>query len=64
MSTQFTVRVELNQQQEQLVERLLKDGGFGATPGAVIHNVFRRYCAAHPELFKTASKARKSARRG
>jgi hypothetical protein len=65
VSTQFKVIVELNQQQEQLVERLLKEGGYGITPGEVIHNVFLHYCAAHPELMKApASKPRRSARRG
>ena len=64
MSTQSKVIIELNQQQEQLVERLLKEGGYGVTPGEVIHNVFLRYCAAHPELIKaSASKPRRSARR-
>lgn len=65
MSTQFKVIIELNQQQEQLVERLLQEGGYGVTPGEVLHSVFRRYCAAHPELLKApASKRRRSARRG
>jgi hypothetical protein len=47
--------VELNQQQEQLVERLLKERVYGTTPGEVIHNVFRRYCVGHPELIKAPS---------
>ncbi len=65
VSTQFKVIIELNQQQEQLVERLLQEGGYGVTPGEVIHNVFLRYCAAHPELIKApVSKPRRSARRG
>lgn len=61
----LAVMVELNQQQEQLVERLLKEGGYGATPGEVLCTIFRRYCRAHPELVKTpASKPRRSRRRG
>ncbi len=65
MSTDFKVMVELNQQQEQLVERLLNEGGYGSTPGEVIHTVFRRYCAAHPELVKpSTSKTRRRVRRG
>jgi hypothetical protein len=57
--------VELNQQQEQLVERLLKEGVYGTTPGEVIHSVFCRYCVGHPELIKApAAKARKSRRHG
>lgn len=65
VSIQFKVIIELNQQQEQLVDRLLQEGGYGVTPGEVIHNVFLRYCAAHPELMRApASKLRRSARRG
>jgi len=65
VSAQFKVIVELNQQQEQLVEQLLKEGGYGSTPGEVIHNVFRRYCEAHPELVTlSASKTPGSRRHG
>lgn len=65
MEQTLAVVVELNQQQEQLVDRLLKEGGYGATPGEVLCTIFRRYCRAHPELVKmSASKTRRSRRRG
>ncbi len=65
VSTQLKVMLELNQQQAQLVEQLLKEGGYGSVPGEIIHNVFRRYCEAHPELVKTsAPKPRRRLRHG
>jgi hypothetical protein len=47
-----TVTVEINQQQAQMLDRLLADGGYGETFGEVIRNGLVRFCEAHPEFLK------------
>jgi metal-responsive CopG/Arc/MetJ family transcriptional regulator len=42
--------VELNQQQLELVDRLVQEGGHGTSRAEVIREVFRRFCQDHPEL--------------
>lgn len=45
-----TVVVEVNQQQAQMLDRLIEEGGHGSTHGEVIHSGFAAFCAEHPEL--------------
>jgi hypothetical protein len=52
-----TVVVEVNQQQAQMLDRLIDEGGLGATHGEVIRTGFARFCAEHPELLRPAGDA-------
>jgi hypothetical protein len=45
-----TVVVQINQQQEQMLDRLVAEGGLGETHADVIHTGFQRFCREHPEL--------------
>jgi Arc/MetJ-type ribon-helix-helix transcriptional regulator len=45
-----TVTIEVNQQQEQMLDRLVAEGKLGSTHGEVIRSGFVRFCEAHPEL--------------
>jgi Arc/MetJ-type ribon-helix-helix transcriptional regulator len=47
-----TVTIEINQQQEQMLDRLVAEGTLGSTHGEVIRSGFVRFCEAHPELFQ------------
>jgi hypothetical protein len=64
MGERSGVIVEMNQQQRELVDRLLTEGGYGRTPGEVLRTVLRLYCAAHPDFVRTsrAKPRRRSAR--
>lgn len=44
------VTVELNQQQEELLTRLIAEDEHGSTMEEVLRSVFLRFCSAHPEL--------------
>jgi hypothetical protein len=45
-----TVIVEINQQQAQMLDRLIADGNLGDDYGEVIRSGFVRFCREHPEL--------------
>jgi molybdopterin-biosynthesis enzyme MoeA-like protein len=45
-----TVVVEINQQQAEMLDRLIAEGGLGSTHGEVIRSGFARFCREHPEL--------------
>ena len=47
-----TVVVEVNQQQAQMLDRLIAEGGLGETHAEVLHRGFVRFCAEHPELLR------------
>jgi hypothetical protein len=47
-----TVTIEINQQQEQMLDRLVADGELGETHGEVVRAGFVRFCEAHPELLE------------
>lgn len=47
-----TVTIEINQQQEQMLDRLVAEGALGATHGEVIRSGFAAFCEGHPELFE------------
>jgi hypothetical protein len=49
-----TVVVEVNQQQAQMLDRLIAEGGLGETPAEVLRSGFVRFCAEHPELVRPA----------
>jgi Arc/MetJ-type ribon-helix-helix transcriptional regulator len=51
MPDDVDVTVSLNQQQLQLVERLVREGQFGDTLAAVFRRVLQLYAAEHRELF-------------
>ncbi|MQA75300.1 MAG: hypothetical protein GEU88_13320 [Solirubrobacterales bacterium] len=47
-----TVTIEINQQQEQMLDRLVAEGELGETHGEVVRSGFARFCEKHPELFE------------
>lgn len=53
-----TVTIEVNQQQEQMLDRLVAEGTLGETHGEVVRAGFVRFCEAHPELFEGAAASR------
>jgi Arc/MetJ-type ribon-helix-helix transcriptional regulator len=50
MSKQVTV--EINQQQAQMLDRLIAEGGHAQTYAEVILSGFRRFCEQHPEFLR------------
>ena len=46
------MRIEINQQQEQMLDRLVAEGGLGETHGEVVRAGFIRFCEEHPELLE------------
>ena len=48
-----TVTIEINQQQEQMLDRLIAEGKLGATHGDVVRNGFTRFCEEHPEFLES-----------
>jgi hypothetical protein len=50
------VTVEVNQQQQQMLDRLIAEGGLGATHGEVIRSGFLRFCEEHPDLVEAAQR--------
>jgi Arc/MetJ-type ribon-helix-helix transcriptional regulator len=47
-----TVTVEINQQQAEMLDRLLAEGGYGESYGEVIRTGFVRFCEQHPEFLE------------
>ena len=47
-----TVTIEINQQQAQMLDRLVADGELGESHGEVVRAGFVRFCEAHPELLE------------
>lgn len=45
-----SVTVDINQQQAQMLDRLIAEGGLGETHGEVLRAGFTRFCAEHPEF--------------
>jgi len=45
-----TVTIEINQQQEQMLDRLIAEGGLGSTHGEVLRSGFLAFCREHPEI--------------
>ena len=52
-----TVTIEINQQQEQMLDRLVAEGELGETHGEVVRAGFLRFCEAHPELLEPGAGA-------
>lgn len=48
--SEHAVTVEINQQQAQMLDRLIAEGGLGKTYGDVIRGGFLRFCEEHPEF--------------
>lgn len=46
------VHVELNQQQEELLDRLVSQGAYGATREQVLATVFSQFRREHPEVLE------------
>ena len=44
------VTVEINQQQAQMLDRLVAEGDHGSTYAEVIRDGFVRFCEEHPEF--------------
>jgi Arc/MetJ-type ribon-helix-helix transcriptional regulator len=51
--TPRTVTVEINQQQAQMLDRLIAEGEYGQTYGEVIRTGFLRFCEQHPEVLES-----------
>ena len=49
------VTVTVNQQQEQMLDRLIAEGGLGDSHGEVIRSGFVRFCAEHPEFLEAGA---------
>lgn len=47
-----TVTIEINQQQAQMLDRLIAEGGYGSSYGEVIRAGFVRFVEQHPELLR------------
>lgn len=45
-----TVTIGINQQQKQLLDRLIAEGDYGATHAEVLRSGFTQFCDAHPEV--------------
>ncbi len=45
-----TVRVVINQQQAQMLDRLITEGKHGSSYGEVIRSGFLEFCRQHPEF--------------
>jgi hypothetical protein len=56
-----TVTIEVNQQQEQMLDRLVAEGTLGSTHGEVVRGGFVRFCAGHADLFGGSSEAGRGA---
>ena len=56
-----TVTVEINQQQAELLDRLLAEGGFGSSYADAIRQGFLEFCKEHPELTGAKAGARADA---
>jgi hypothetical protein len=54
-----TVTIEVNQQQEQMLDRLVAEGSLGSSHAEVVRSGFVRFCDAHPELFERRDDAAK-----
>jgi hypothetical protein len=54
--TDHEVTVVINQQQAQMLDRLLAEGGRGSTYGEVIRSGFLQFCEEHPEFLRAESK--------
>jgi hypothetical protein len=54
--SETTVRVVINQQQAQMLDRLIAEGKHGSTYGEVIRSGFLQFCRQHPELAGSAGK--------
>ena len=52
-----TVTIEINQQQEQMLDRLIAEGELGETHGEVVRAGFVRFCEEHPELLERGAGA-------
>ena len=46
------VTIEINQQQEQMLDRLIEEGALGSTHGEVVRNGFVRFCEKHQEFLQ------------
>lgn len=42
--------VEINQQQRQMLDRLIEEGRYGVTHAEVIRSGFVEFCRSHPEV--------------
>jgi hypothetical protein len=51
-NTLHKVSVTINQQQAELLDRLIADGELGGTYADVIKHGFLRYCDEHPEAME------------
>jgi Arc/MetJ-type ribon-helix-helix transcriptional regulator len=47
-----TVTIEINQQQEQMLDRLVAEGELGEDHGEVVRAGFLRFCEEHSELLE------------
>ena len=53
-----SVTIEINQQQAEMLDRLVAEGQLGDSHGEVVRTGFVRFCEAHPELLEGGEGAR------
>jgi Arc/MetJ-type ribon-helix-helix transcriptional regulator len=51
-----TVTIEINQQQAQMLDRLVADGSYGETYADVVRAGLVSFCEAHPEFLEQADR--------
>jgi Arc/MetJ-type ribon-helix-helix transcriptional regulator len=54
MTEERVVTLEINQQQAEMLDRLIAEGELGSTPAEVIRSGFLRFCREHPEFASRA----------
>ena len=47
-----SVTIEINQQQAEMLDRLVREGELGDSHGEVVRAGFVRFCETHAELFE------------
>lgn len=59
-----SVTVEVNNQQAQMLDRMIAEGGYGSSYGEVMRSGFLRFCREHPELAEGATQRAPTSDRG
>jgi hypothetical protein len=54
---EHTVVVQVNQQQAQMLDRLIAEGSHGSTYPEVVRDGFLRFCEQHPEALESSASA-------
>lgn len=52
--SEHTVTLEINQQQAEMLDRLIREGGLGDSSADVLRSGFLAFCREHPEVLEAA----------